>query len=191
VAVTVAGGVVRKSQEEMKDGPAVYPRRFQACSVLLGVFVIGTLGSSITYPRSSDISVGLTRGQTLAAGPRGGFQPSGSPPLPNAERFEALKVNNYARPLREFDGRMYFEWRVFIDEPPDVLDGIADVQYELHPTFDQRFQVRSDPKTKFALDRGGWGEFRMPIMIRYKDGRIEQLSYALDFTKPWPANEPK
>jgi hypothetical protein len=117
----------------------------------------------------------------------GSFEEQQGPtPYPQIPTDKEIKINNYSRPLREVNGVMYFEWRVFIDGPSQVLNRIAEVQYELHPTFDDRFQVRSDPNTRFALERGGWGEFRIPITIRYKDGRVEKTTYDLDLTKGWP-----
>ena len=127
-------------------------------------------------------------GQALAAVPSPDFR---EPPSPLASRTaQALKFTNYARPLREFQGRTYYQWRVFMDEPPEVLDRIAEVQYVLHPTFPEPFQVRSDPRTKFALETNGWGEFRIIITIRYKDGKVEKTSYYLDLDKEWPSTNP-
>ena len=111
--------------------------------------------------------------------------PPGSALLP-----QTPKVTNYARFERELQGVPFFRWCVFLDEPPEVLEQIAEVQYELQPSFNDPVQVRREAKSKFALERGGWGEFRMPITIRYKDGRVVQTTYRLDFRKPWPTDMP-
>jgi transcription initiation factor IIF auxiliary subunit len=47
-----------------------------------------------------------------------------------------VRLNNYARELpRKRFGATFFQWRLFIDEPPDVLATIEQVEYRLHPTF--------------------------------------------------------
>jgi pYEATS domain-containing protein involved in immunity len=103
----------------------------------------------------------------------------------------APKITNYARFETEMQGVPFFRWRVFLDEPPEVLETIAEVHYELHPSFNEPSQVRRDASTKFSLERGGWGEFRIPVTIRYKDGRVLQTAYRLDFRKPWPPEIPE
>lgn len=111
------------------------------------------------------------------------------PPL-ERQQSAVPKVTNYARFVKELQGVPFFEWRVFVDEPPDILTQIAEVQYELHPSFDDPVQIRRDANTKFALERGGWGEFRMPITIRFKDGRVVNTTYRLDLRQPWPSEQP-
>ena len=101
--------------------------------------------------------------------------------------LRTLKFDNYARQTAALSsGRHAYQWRVFLDEPPAVLDTIAEVQYLLHPTFPEPLQVRKDPSTKFAIEGSGWGQFTILITIRYKDGRTEKSSYPLDLSKGWP-----
>ena len=83
-------------------------------------------------------------------------------------------------------GRQYYQWMVFIDEPPEVLDAIQSVEYVLHSTFPQPIQVRRDPNNKFALQTSGWGEFNIVIRVNFKDGRKEDLMYWLNLRKGWP-----
>jgi len=83
----------------------------------------------------------------------------------------------------------YYQWRVFVDEPIQVLAQIKEVEYLLHPTFPQPSQVRSNPEDRFALESAGWGEFQILITIKYKDGREERGKYQLVLDpqgKPWP-----
>jgi hypothetical protein len=109
------------------------------------------------------------------------------PPLTVIAQKEApLKFENYARPMGGSSGRPFYQWRVFLDEPPSVLATIAQVQYLLHPTFPEPFQVRTDARTYFALDASGWGSFYILITVRYKDGNEQKLSYYLDLSKKWP-----
>jgi hypothetical protein len=104
-----------------------------------------------------------------------------------AQQQASLKFDNYAQQTEALSsGRHAYKWRVFLNEPPSILDTIAEVQYLLHPTFSEPLQVRKDPSTKFALEASGWGQFTMLITVRYNDGRIEKSSYRLDLSKSWP-----
>jgi transcription initiation factor IIF auxiliary subunit len=97
-----------------------------------------------------------------------------------------LKFDNYAAEVQGRAGRPYYKWRLFIDEPPDVLDGIKSVEYILHPTFPEPVQVRTDPRDSFALETSGWGSFLAAIRVYFKDGSKEDTSYWVDLRKPWP-----
>lgn len=97
-----------------------------------------------------------------------------------------IRFNNYAKATSTLQGRTYYNWRVFVDEPNEVLARIAEVQYLLHPTFPNPLQVRTNPNDKFAVDGTGWGQFLIQITIKYKDHSTETTSYYLDFTKGWP-----
>ncbi len=98
----------------------------------------------------------------------------------------APKFNNYAKSAGEYNGRTFYRWKVFVDEPMEVLGRIAQVEYLLHPTFPNPYQVRSDPNTKFALETTGWGVFQILITVRYKDGEVKKTDYLLSFNKQWP-----
>ncbi len=102
------------------------------------------------------------------------------------EKNARLRFNNYARPVSTVQGRTYYNWRVFVDEPIHVLARISEVQYLLHPTFPNPFQVRTNPNDKFAMDGSGWGQFTIQITIRFKDNSMETTSHYLDLTKRWP-----
>jgi hypothetical protein len=102
------------------------------------------------------------------------------------ENKNTIRFNNYARPLSSVQGRNYYEWRVFVDEPPQVLNQIAEVQYLLHPTFPNPLLVRSNPEDRFALESSGWGQFTIQITIRFKNHSTATTRYYLDLTKRWP-----
>jgi hypothetical protein len=103
-----------------------------------------------------------------------------------AENKIKIRFNNYARSISSIQGRNYYNWRVFVDEPSPVLSQISEVQYLLHPTFPNPLQVRTDPNDQFALESSGWGQFTIQITIRFKDHSTETTSYYLDLTKRWP-----
>ena len=97
-----------------------------------------------------------------------------------------IKFNNFAKKDKKIAKKQYYKWRVFVDEPDNVLNEILEVEYILHPTFPEPFQVRKDPDDKFAIEYLGWGEFDIQITVKYKDKSIEEMSYHLDLKKGWP-----
>jgi hypothetical protein len=97
-----------------------------------------------------------------------------------------VKVNNYSKIIGKFNNRTFYRWRVFVDEPDQILNTIAEVQYLLHPTFPNPLRVQTDPKAKFALETVGWGQFLIEITIKYKDKSTANMEYSLDFKKKWP-----
>jgi transcription initiation factor IIF auxiliary subunit len=95
----------------------------------------------------------------------------------------SVRFNNTAEPAGEVAARPYYAWELFVDEPPEVLDEIAEVEYILHPTFPNPVQVRTDPHDRFALRSRGWGEFQVRARVKFKDGRVADLAYWLDLSK--------
>lgn len=98
-----------------------------------------------------------------------------------------VKFNNYARSIGNQGGRPYWEWRVFVDEKPEVLNTIAQVDYLLHPTFPDPFRTSRDRGKQFELVASGWGTFRIVITIHYTNGTEAKTSYNLNFDNAWPA----
>lgn len=97
-----------------------------------------------------------------------------------------IKFNNYARSIGTMGGRTYYRWRVFVDEPGQVLNNIAEVQYLLHPTFPDPLHVQTNRDEKFALEATGWGTFSIQISVNFKDRSTLRTTYDLDFSKAWP-----
>ena len=100
-----------------------------------------------------------------------------------------IKLNNYSKSVGKRGDNEYYQWRVFVDEPPEILDQIDEVEYLLHPTFPQPYQVRRNKDDKFALETSGWGEFQILVTIKYKDGHEEREKYRVILDpkeKPWP-----
>lgn len=72
-------------------------------------------------------------------------------------------------------------WTAFIDAPPEVLEVVSCVVYQLHPTF-RPSSVRVCERgagEPFALRAVGWGPFTIQIQVLMKDGRRYGLSHAL------------
>ena len=57
-----------------------------------------------------------------------------------------LKFTNFAKVIGKQHGKTFYSWRVFVDEPDEVLERIDEVQYLLHPTFPDPLQVRTNPR---------------------------------------------
>jgi transcription initiation factor IIF auxiliary subunit len=110
-----------------------------------------------------------------------------------------FKFNNYARLIstqmrsvsqaekaREVN---WYEWKVFMDEPPETLKLVKAVEYRLHRSFPDPIRVVDDRDSRFALQTSGWGEFSMIIIVYLLDGTEVQTQYFVDLKKPWPAGK--
>lgn len=126
-------------------------------------------------------------------------QPRGDPDAPavmlaglselgaSRDKRAAIRFDNYAKPAaQQTQDRRVYEWRLFVDEPPDVLDTIQEVDYLLHPTFPQPFQVSQDRANQFEIVGAGWGGFNVQITVHFRDGKQAKTTYRLDLTKGWP-----
>ena len=100
-----------------------------------------------------------------------------------------IHFNNVAKSIEQQGEYMYFRWKAFVDEPDEVLDQIESVEYLLHPTFPEPYQVRKDRASKFSLQTAGWGEFNLTTTVNFKDGHKEVGKYHLDLGKGWPQDE--
>lgn len=100
-----------------------------------------------------------------------------------------LELKNYAKEGNRRKGSRWFQWKVFVDAPPEELESIEEVKYTLHPTFTEPVQVRKDKSSKFALETSGWGEFTIQADIRFRDGRSETLTHWLNLGATWPAED--
>ncbi|MBI4203001.1 MAG: hypothetical protein HY532_07820 [Chloroflexi bacterium] len=102
----------------------------------------------------------------------------------------AIQFNNYSKDLGvTVSGRQYYRWRVFVNEPTVRLQEIQQVEYFLHSSFPEPYQVRTSSEDKFALETSGWGEFTIGITVTFKSGKQEQMKYHLVLDpeqKPWP-----
>ncbi|MDE2838908.1 MAG: hypothetical protein OXL97_15580 [Chloroflexota bacterium] len=98
-----------------------------------------------------------------------------------------LKIENYAKALDGGVGQRRYAWRVFINEPPHVLDAIESIIYTLPPTFSRPSRVAGNANDGFVLEGYGVEEFNILATVLYKNRTEETQQYHLDFSKPWPA----
>jgi transcription initiation factor IIF auxiliary subunit len=101
----------------------------------------------------------------------------------------AFRFTNYSRQTGQRGDYTWYEWMVFMDEPPDRLELVEAVEYRLHETFPKPVRFIDDPTAGFVVRSAGWGEFRIMITVYLKDGTEVQSTYMLDLTKPWPVSD--
>ena len=89
---------------------------------------------------------------------------------------------------RRFSDGGYDHYRIRLKIEGD-LDEIEEVQYELHPTFNERFRTTRDRAHGFPLDIWTWGEFELPIVVTFKDGTTKQVSYDLEYSEELPPDD--
>lgn len=100
----------------------------------------------------------------------------------------AFKFDNYSRRVGRRGRYEWFEWKVFMDEPPERLDEVESVEYRLHETFPNPVRVVEDRDSHFALRSAGWGEFEIFITVHLENGEEERTTYYLDLRKTWPTD---
>jgi len=84
----------------------------------------------------------------------------------------------------------WYEWCVFVDADPSLVQRIKSVEYTLHPTFPNPMRRTGDKSTRFALFSSGWGGFRILIEIEWEDGTTTKTSHMLMLEREnWPTKE--
>ena len=101
-----------------------------------------------------------------------------------------FKFDNYSRHLGIRGEYEWYKWKVFMDEPPDVLDKVSSIVYKLHETFANPIRIVNDRKSRFALSSVSWSGFWIHITVYLKDEREILTKYWLDLNRPQPAGEP-
>jgi len=71
-------------------------------------------------------------------------------------------------------GRDHRKVRIYIvGENKGDLENVESVQYELHPTFRERFRVSVDQNRNFAIRIWTYGFFKAKAKISLKNGTVE------------------
>lgn len=79
-----------------------------------------------------------------------------------------------------------WEWAVWLDGPPEELDRVESVTYQLHETFPKPVHTISDRDSGFRLDASGWGEFMIYVTVAFEDGTTESLRHWLQLCDETP-----
>jgi len=81
-------------------------------------------------------------------------------------------------------GKKAWDWTIYIDSEPSVLQNILRVTYQLHPTFTDPIKIIREPgKTSkaFPYSTTGWGTFNVGVRIEFKDGSELTTNHYLVF----------
>jgi hypothetical protein len=70
-------------------------------------------------------------------------------------------------------GKLFRNVRIFLEGSDSDLDKIDSVQYELHPTFRERYQVSSNRRKNFELRIWTYGYFGIKAKLIMKDNSIQ------------------
>lgn len=97
-------------------------------------------------------------------------------PLPAAPlAAQDVQISNTAK----FLGGGRYDWTVFVQAVPAVLQQIEYVEYTLHPSFPNPVRKVTNPQGGFALSANGWGEFNLVAKVAFKSGRVVTLQHWL------------
>lgn len=96
-----------------------------------------------------------------------------------------IKFDNRAKFVGKKADFDFYDWEIFVNESPQVLDNIDYVIYFLHKTFPNPVRTVNERANRFALKSRGWGEFQIGIQVVFKNHQIEQETHWLDLSRPW------
>jgi transcription initiation factor IIF auxiliary subunit len=91
--------------------------------------------------------------------------------------MEIQQSENYA-------GDNWWKWSVWLDGSGEELDQLEFVEWQLHPSFPNPIRRVTDRRTKFRLDSGGWGVFKIHASIQRKDGTTLKMGHHLELHFP-------
>lgn len=107
--------------------------------------------------------------------------------VPDSETFkQEIEVKNDSQysGRKLYVGKKAWEWTIYIDSEPSVLQNILRVTYQLHPTFTDPIKIIREPgKTSkaFPYSTTGWGTFNVGVRIEFKDGSELTTNHYLVF----------
>ena len=79
---------------------------------------------------------------------------------------QGLHLKCHAEPVDS----QWWDWAVWLEGAPAVLDRVRSVRYVLHPTFPNPVRTVTDRASKFRLESIGWGEFAIAASVAMEDG---------------------
>jgi transcription initiation factor IIF auxiliary subunit len=90
-------------------------------------------------------------------------------------------------------GNGRWQWTVYIDGAPSILDKVKCVEYTLHPTFPNPLRVICErgPHEPFALYGNGWGEFNVGVKIKFFDRKEQTYNHWLKLVEPSKVQPPQ
>jgi hypothetical protein len=99
----------------------------------------------------------------------------------NTATFEVKSELVPAVPPKRFrsGGKLHYPVRIYIDGEPADLSQIENVQYELHPTFKDRYRVSDRRKTGFDIVVWTYGFFDVTARLHMHDGSLLTVTGAV------------
>jgi transcription initiation factor IIF auxiliary subunit len=84
----------------------------------------------------------------------------------------------------EYGDEDWWKWAVWIEGKDEDLDRIDFVEWTLHPTFPNPIRQKRNRASKFRLETGGWGGFKIKARVELKDGQHVKLRHYLELHYP-------
>jgi len=101
--------------------------------------------------------------------------------------IEKVSFKNYSLLTKKKSDQNWYEWCVFVDDGPNVLNSIKAVEYTLHPSFPDPIRLVEDRASCFALFSAGWGGFTIKVRVVLVDGSVLSTSHFLRLQgENWP-----
>ncbi|MGF1469113.1 MAG: pYEATS domain-containing protein [Sandaracinaceae bacterium] len=89
-----------------------------------------------------------------------------------------------------YEGDDWWSWSVWVEGPERELDAVRHVTYKLHATFPNPIRRVDERRTKFRLESGGWGVFKLFATCELQGGETRTLEHQLTLEYPADAEEP-
>ena len=88
-----------------------------------------------------------------------------------------------SKPVRfRKSGRLHYSVELFLgEESPGELDQVKEVEYELHPSFKDRYRTSRSRNDCFRTKIRTYGLFDLKARIYFKDGAKEEIEGRVDF----------
>lgn len=88
------------------------------------------------------------------------------------------------RVFNQEGGREHYNLRIWLNGPAAELQRVASVEYELHPTFNERVRTSSNASENFAISIWTWGMFPIKATINFKDETKQEQQFYLSYDLP-------
>lgn len=83
-----------------------------------------------------------------------------------------------------YEGDDWWTWAVWVEASDEALGQIDSVEWRLHPTFSNPVRRIRDRASKFRLETGGWGVFKIVALVRLTNGEEVKLGHNLKLHYP-------
>jgi TIR domain/YEATS family len=99
-----------------------------------------------------------------------------------------LRIAQHASPRPDSS---WWDWAVWLEGPPNELDRVREVTYQLHPSFPEPVRRTTSRPDQFRLEEHGSGEFEIVAHVTLTDGSIEMLHHWLSLSSSSDAHKTK